>query len=223
MSHKTALISGATGLVGRELIQLLLKHDYYSKIVVLTRRNIDVEDDRLEIVIVNDFEELMNFESTFDVHHHYCLLGTTMKKAGSKVAFMKIDHDYPFQLAQLAGRQPNFEHFLLVTSLGANAKSKIFYNRVKGETEDSIISLGLKSLKIFRPSLLLGHRDELRIGEEVGKILSTILSFFIIGYKRKLWTIHGDEVAKAMFNVAKDETQGLQKFQPQDMLKIAKK
>ncbi len=222
MDKKTALVAGATGLVGRELLRVLLDIDYYSKIVVLTRRELDIKDNRLEVVIVEDFDFLDDHVTHLNVHHFYCLLGTTMKKAGSKENFRKIDHDYPLQLAKLAREQPNFEHFLLVTSLGANSSSMIFYNRVKGEVEESISDLGLASLKIFRPSLLIGFREEFRLGEEIGKYISSFLSFFMIGSRQQLFTIEGKQVAEAMFQVARSHYQSKEVFTSADIIRIAK-
>ncbi len=223
MKERTALVAGATGLVGKELIRTILDDDYYSRIVVLARRDLNIKDNRLEIVVIDDFDFLDDYAHHFAVNHVYCLLGTTMKKAGSKEIFRKIDHDYPLRMAELCRDQATFEHFLLVTSLGANSSSMIFYNKVKGEVEDHITALALKSLKIFRPSLLIGYRDEMRIGEEIGKWVSSFLSFFMIGSHRRLWTIEGKEVAKAMFEIAKTHGDGREAFSSTDIINIAKR
>lgn len=210
-------------MVGRELVRLLLDKNYYEKIVILTRRELDIKDNRLQVIIIEDFDFLDDFEEAFNVHHFYCLLGTTMKQAKSKENFRKADYDYPLRLAELAKKQSNFEHFLLVTSLGANAKSLIYYNKVKGEVEEAVSDLKLKSLKIFQPSLLIGFREDFRLGEELGKFASSFLSFFIVGAHRRLWTIEGKEVAKAMFNVARSHDQGQEVFKSGEIINIARR
>jgi len=222
MDKKSALIAGATGLVGRELLRLLLDQEYYDRIVVLTRRELDIKDNRLEIVIIDNFELLEEYEDQFNTHHIYCLLGTTMKKAGSKERFRRIDHDYPLKMAELSQSKPDFEKFLLVTSLGANASSALFYNKIKGEVEESISALNIKGLKIFRPSLLIGFREDFRLWEEVGKIVSSFLSFFMIGSRRRLWTIEGQDVALAMYQVARSHDASREVFSSNDILNMVR-
>lgn len=217
---KKALIAGATGLIGRELVRLILEKNYYQEITILTRRELDIKDNRLKVVIIDDFDFLEDFDQYFDAQDVYCLLGTTMKKAGSKEAFRKIDLDYPLKMAELAAKKPSFEKFLLVTSLGANSASPLFYNKVKGELEDRVADLDLKSLKIFRPSLLIGFREEVRVIEEIGKIVSSFFSFFMIGSRRRLWTIEGRDVAKAMIIVATTYDEGKEVFSSNDILNI---
>lgn len=221
MSKKTAIIIGATGLVGKALVRLLLEKDYYEKITVIVRRELAIKDNRLNVVIVDDFDGLNDFSTHLNAHDYYCSLGTTRKKAGSKEAFLKVDVDYPIQFAKIAMQQPDFEQFLVVTSLGANADSPLFYNMAKGKLEEDLIKLGMKSLKIFQPSLLIGYRDEFRLGEEVGKFVSSIFSFFAIGSKNRLWSIRGDEVAMAMYKEAQEDKSGVVKYNPDKMIKIA--
>ena len=148
MSKKTAIIIGATGLVGKALVRLLLDKDYYSKITVVARRELAIKDNRLNVVIIKDFDKLEEFSSELVGNDYYCALGTTRKKAGSKEAFLKVDVDYPMEFAKMAMRQPDFNQFLVVTSLGANADSPLFYNMAKGQLEDELIKLEMKSLKI---------------------------------------------------------------------------
>ena len=156
-----------------------------------------------------------------NAHDVYCALGTTLKQAGSKEMFRKIDVDWPVNLAKICEKQSLFERYLVVTSHGANADSPLFYNQVKGEVEDELKGLGLKSLKIFQPSLLLGYRDEFRLGEEVMKFLSAVLSFFMIGAKTRLWSIRGTEVAMAMYKIARRQEEGLEVFSPRKMIQLA--
>lgn len=222
MSTKTALIAGATGLVGTELVNILLNDERYSQVTILSRKPISIENKKLRLVLEENFDHLEKHTSIFNVNDVYCCLGTTRKNAGSKEAFIKIDLDYPLQMAEIASRQPNFESYLIVTALGSNAESALFYNSTKGKLEDKLIALNLKSLKIFRPSLLLGKRKDFRFTEEIAKGISSFLSFFVIGVQiGRLWSIKAEEVAKSMLIVAKEEKPGLQTFSPKQMVKIA--
>ena len=218
---KTALVTGATGLVGKALIRLLLSKDYYKKIIVLARRELDIKDNRIEMIILDDFDKMDEVADKLNANDIYCALGTTLKRAGSKEKFLKIDVEYPIKLAKITSEQPLFEQFLMVTSHGANAESPLFYNQVKGEVEDELIKMNLKALKIFQPSLLLGYRDDFRIWEEVAKFFSAVLSFFMIGTRTRLWTIRGTEVASAMYSIARRRDPGVEKFQPRKMIQLA--
>jgi len=218
---RVALVTGATGLVGKALIRLLLSKDYYQKIIVLARRELEIKDNRIEMVLLEDFDKMSEVADKLNAHDVYCALGSTIKQAGSKEKFLKIDVEWPLQLARITKDQPLFEQFLMVTAVGANADSPLFYNQVKGQVEDELEKMDLKALKIFQPSLLLGYRDEFRLLEEVYKFLSSILSFFMVGTKRKLWSIRGTEVAAAMFHVARRREPGLEKFKPRRMIQLA--
>jgi len=220
MPGKTALITGATGLVGKELVRLLLSDPYYDKIKVLSRRELAIKDNRLEVIICEDFDKMEEFGKEFNAHDVYCCLGTTMKRAGSKEIFKKIDLDYPLQIAKIAKDQPDFDQYLIVTAVGASKESPLFYNKIKGEVEDELMKMNLKSLKIFRPSLLLGYRDDFRIWEEIAKILTAVLSFFMIRGKSLLWAIKGKDVAKSMLLVAKQSEEGTKIYKPKDMINI---
>ncbi|MEP1093575.1 MAG: NAD-dependent epimerase/dehydratase family protein [Cyclobacteriaceae bacterium] len=220
MSAKKALIVGATGLVGKALVKHLLEKDSYEEITILTRRDLGFKDDRLKIVLVSDFDKLSEYSKQMNTDDIYCTLGTTRKKAGSKENFIKIDLEYPLELARLTKDQPNFKQFLVVTSLGANSQSPLFYNETKGKLEEALVALEIKSLSIFQPSLLLGSRDEFRLLEAIGKFFSALLSFFVVGSKKRLWAIKGEEVAEAMYMVSKKNESGLKYYKPNDMLKM---
>lgn len=220
MSSKKALVVGATGLVGKALVDLLVSKDYYDEIVVLSRRALEVSSPKLTTVLVDDFDKLADFKEQMNVHDVYCSLGTTRKKAGSKEAFLKVDLEYQLEVARLTMSQPNFQQFLLVSSLGANSDSPLFYNETKGKLEDELIALNMRSLKIFQPSLLLGKREEFRLLEQIGKFLSSILSFFVVGSKKRLWSIKDQEVADAMYQVAKENEEGMKRYKPNDMFRM---
>jgi len=223
MSSKTALIAGASGLVGNTLFKLLLNDDHYDKIKVVSRSSVDLNNEKIEEIILEDFDNLDEISDKLDANDFYISIGTTRRKAGSKEAFLKVDFDFPLKFAHLAKSQPSFQQFLVVTSLGANANSPIFYNMVKGKLEDELIALNLPSLKIFQPSLLLGERKEFRLKEEIGKGISSLFTFFVVGSKKRLWTISAEEVATAMVKVAKKGKIGFKRFKPKNMIKIAYK
>lgn len=131
----------------------------------------------------------------------FCCLGTTIGKAGSQDAFRKVDHDYPLALARLC-KAAGAQQFLLVSSLGANARSSVFYSRVKGETERDIAATGLPKIVFMRPSFLRGERQEYRTGERVGAFLGGIIAPLLVGPLRKYRPIHADDVAAAMLYAA---------------------
>ncbi|MEM9326722.1 MAG: NAD-dependent epimerase/dehydratase family protein [Bacteroidota bacterium] len=221
MHDKTALIAGATGVVGRELLRLLLEHDYYDRIVVVTRKELNIKDNRIDVLILKDFEQLPQYADRINVDHVYCLIGATLRNAGTKDNFRKINHDFPLLLAQTVKDLPNFEQFVFASSYGANANSPLLFNRIKGETEEAMQRIGLKSLKIFRYSLLMGFKGEWRWGDELSKAMSALLSFFVIGSRRKMLMIQGAEVAKSMFLIAQEGKEGTDKYRPQDMHRLA--
>ena len=168
-SPLSVLLVGATGLVGRECLRLLLADGGFNRIVAVARRPLspDVRSPKLETHVI-DFDHLNEYEEFFSVDAIICALGTTIRQAGSRTRFRTVDYEYPLAFARL-GRRHGCRHFLVVSALGANARSRVFYNRVKGELEDSLRALGYPRLTIVRPSLLLGPRAELRLGEEVAK------------------------------------------------------
>jgi len=201
---KTALIAGATGLVGSELLQMLVKSDHYKTIHVITRRPIETGSDKL-VTHIADPETIENLVIHEKMDHAFCALGTTIKKAKTRENFRRIDHDYVLAFAK---KVVGFgaEKFMVVSSLGANPKSLFFYNRVKGEVEQALKQVQFKHLFIFRPSLLLGKRKEQRTGEEIAARLYRVLEPLFIGKLKKYKGIEAATVAKAMISVALHET-----------------
>ena len=173
------LLVGATGLVGSACLRLLMADQAMGRVRTLTRRPLAQvpaawsECGRLSQQVV-DFEKLEAHPEWLACNQVICALGTTMRRAGSGAAFRRVDHDYVLTVARLALAQ-GASHFLVVSSMGADAQSANFYYRIKGELEDDLKALGYPSLTIARPSLLLGERAEWRLGEEVGKRLGVLL------------------------------------------------
>lgn len=201
---KTALLVGATGLVGNELLMFLFPG--YETVKVFTRKRLGIDHPKLEQIIV-DFNKLVQYKEHLYVNDVYCCLGTTIKKAGSQEAFRKVDFEYPLQLAKLAN-ECNVERFLIITAMGADKSSKVFYNRVKGELEAELLIVGFPALHIFRPSLLLGDRKEFRLGEKLAIVLSPLFSFALVGGLRKFKPIQAKAVAKAMYLVGQMQVTG---------------
>jgi uncharacterized protein YbjT (DUF2867 family) len=216
MNSKTALLAGATGLIGSQLLPLLLASDRYSKVIVIGRRNVSITYSRLSSHVV-DFDNLAASQSLLAVDDVYCCLGTTMKQAGSREAFRKVDYEYPLVLARLS-KQQGARQYSLVSAMGASRNSRFFYNRVKAETEDAISALGFRSLHIYRPSLLKGPRQSVRAGEAVGSVLGTAFSLVTPKSYRPIRSLN---VARAMLAYASREEDGIY-FHPSDVLQSFK-
>lgn len=199
----TALIAGATGLIGAQLLELLLNDDHYSLVKAISRKPLTIHHRKLQNIVV-DFDTLP-VDDRLKAHDIFCCLGTTIKQAGSQEAFIKVDFQYPSALARLAKNQ-GAKQYLLVSALGADKNSSIFYNRVKGETEDSIASVGFEATHIFRPALLLGSRKETRPGEDAAKFFFKIFGFLV---PKKYKAVDSAKVANAMLWHAKQNKKGL--------------
>jgi uncharacterized protein YbjT (DUF2867 family) len=199
-SKQHALIVGATGLIGRHCVELSLASDHYDSVTVFVRTSLSISHPKLNEIIVT-FDSLERYFKYIKVNDIFCCLGSTIRKAGSKEAFRKVDFDYVLSSAQL-GLQHGASQFLLVSSLGADASSSMFYTRVKGEIESALSDLNYPCLHILRPSMLLGKRQEFRLGELIGKAFFKLFSVFFVGPLRQWKGIHGRTVAKAMLQLA---------------------
>lgn len=206
MNNKTALLAGASGLVGNELLHILLDSPNYSQVKILVRRPLDIAHEKLEQV-VTDFDKLDHYSKHFAVDDVYCCLGTTIKKAGSQDAFKKVDYEYPLKMAELAKSQ-QVKNFLIITALGADADSKVFYSRTKGQLQVRLKKIGLTALHIFQPSLLLGERQEFRLGEKAATVLSPAISKLLKGKMKKYKPVEARDVALVMYEVAQIERTG---------------
>jgi uncharacterized protein YbjT (DUF2867 family) len=196
-----ALILGATGLVGRALLKQALAADRYERIHVLSRRELDLAHPKLQVHLV-DFDHLEQYEEPFRVDDIFCCLGTTIATAGSQEAFRKVDFEYVVEAARL-GRKHGATHYLVVSSMGADANSLVFYSRVKGEMEQALQQLGYPKLSILRPSFLLGDRQESRMGERIGiKVMGLINR---LGLLRAYQGVSDAQVAATMLERARQE------------------
>ena len=201
-ARRKVLLLGATGLVGRECLRLLSADPTVETIVVPVRRplGIDVGSAKVRETVVN-FDALAAQPELFKVDQIFSALGTTIKQAGSKSEFHRVDFDYPAAAARLGVAQ-GARHFLLVSAVGASSSSRLFYNRVKGELEDALRTLPYRSVTIVRPSLLVGNRKPARLGEQIGRRLGWI----VLGKYRP---IAASTVAAALVASARDDLPGL--------------
>jgi uncharacterized protein YbjT (DUF2867 family) len=211
-----AVVLGATGLVGGFVVAQLLNREEYDVVKVIVRTPLNMQHPKLTQVVV-DWDHLDQYDELFtNVRDVYCCLGTTIKKAGSQQQFRKVDYDYPVHAAQLA-RAAGVSQFLNVSAMGADPSSRVFYNRTKGETEDALSSMGIPAVHLFRPSLLLGNRNEIRLGERVGAKFMTAFDFLFRGKAAKYRAIPAEVVARAMVNIALTGPTGVHVY-PNDVI-----
>ncbi len=195
---KRALLAGASGLVGGYCLHRLLAHPGYDRVTVWSRRPLAIAHRKLEVELV-DFDSLPDVTGACD--DAFCCLGTTIRVAGSKAAFRRVDHDYPLAMAKYA-RSAGAKAFLMVSSLGADPGSSVFYSRVKGETEREVMAVGIARTIFLRPSILLGPRRESRQGERIGIFFGRLVAPLLAGSWRKYRPVHADQVAEAMIHAA---------------------
>jgi len=200
---KTALLAGATGLIGGQLLELLLNDDRYTSVIAVSRKPLTVSHSKLRNV-VTDSTSLEQHNDQLTADDVFCCLGTTMRQAKTKEAFRQVDFDYPVLLAKLS-RKRGAKQYLLVSALGANKSSFIFYNQVKGLTEEAIAYIGFERYHILRPSLLVGPRTEPRAGEDAARWFYRIFGFLI---PKKYKAIESRKVAQAMLALAAEEWKG---------------
>lgn len=202
MSKKgnTALLLGANGLIGNELLLYLLRNNKYNTVYAVTRQPLTIQNSKL-INIIADQNTIQRHIKNIEVDHFFNCLGTTKSKTPNRQEYYKIDLEYPVQVAQTLKKNGCYS-INMVSSIGANTKSKNFYLKLKGEIETAIINLNFPNTNIFRPSILLGKRNEKRILEDISKIAINILSTFLIGNLKNYKSIKAKTVASAMVNIA---------------------
>jgi uncharacterized protein YbjT (DUF2867 family) len=201
---KTALIAGSTGLIGKQLLMLLLKSDRYDKVKAITRRELNITHPKL-LQYLTDLHTLEEKKDELQADDIFCCLGTTISKAGSQEKFREVDYSFPLALAKISQANGG-KQYLLVSALGANKHATFFYNRVKGEVEESITAIDFRAIHIFRPSLLLGDRPESRRGEDAAKFFYKFFGFII---PAKYQAINSLKVARGMLHFASLDQQGV--------------
>ena len=204
---KKAIIAGASGLIGGELLNLLLNDAVYTEVVALVRHALPFNHKKL-VQLVIDFDKLGNYAPSINGDVIFCCLGTTQKKTPDQNAYRKIDHDYPVQLAQL-GLKNGVKQYHVVSAIGADAHASNFYLKTKGEAEHDIEDVGFKSLHIYQPSLLTGNRKELRLMEKIATVAMKIVDPLLAGKLKKYRSIPGAVVARAMYKQSLNQDEGL--------------
>lgn len=197
---KTAIILGASGLTGKLLLNRLLEDEEYFRVKIFTRRSLGLVHPKLK-EYVGDLLHLAEFKNDFTGDEVFCCIGTTAKKTKDKVIYRKIDFGIPTDASKLA-RANKIKSFLVISALGANAKSKIFYNHTKGEMEKVVLNQKIQNTYILRPSLIKGKRDEDRLGEKIGSIIMKVLSPFLLGKWKKYRAIEAETIANALHALA---------------------
>lgn len=209
--RRTALVAGATGLVGSHVLDLLLDDQHWSHVITVGRRITARQHAKLE-QRVRDLGQLETMSDLPRVDDLFCCLGTTIKQAGSQPAFRQVDYDFVVGLAN-AGLRAGATQFLLVSAIGADPASRVFYSRVKGETETAIRGLPYQAVQIFRPSLLLGERAEFRLGERIATLAAPVLAPLLFSRLRRYRPIQAATVARAMVTIAHDAPRGPNVFE----------
>lgn len=222
-SVKQAALLGATGLVGGELLKLLLGGGEYGAVTAIVRKPLP-EHAKLRQIVLDDFAQMDRhaeaagaFAGAEDV---YCCLGTTIRQAGSQERFRLVDYAYPLKAAVLA-KEAGAQRYLLVSAMGANAASGIFYSRVKGELETAIRALALPMVSIVRPSLLLGNRQQFRLGERVTAAVAGPLLPLMSGRLLKYRPIEAADVAAVMYRVGQMYTPGVNVYENDQLHRMA--
>ena len=204
---RIALVAGATGLVGQSLVQRLLASGAYDRIKLLTRRPLAFDDGRIENLIT-DYSDLAALGNKLKADDVFCCLGTTLKKAGSRAAFEKVDYQMVIDLAR-AAHAKGAKQFLVVSAAGTAEHSPSFYSRVKAKMERDVAAVGYAAVHVVRPSLLLGARDESRPAEKISQMIMPLFNPLLIGKMKKYRAVSGEDVAEALLQLARRETRGV--------------
>lgn len=204
---KTAIILGASGLTGSLLLDKLLKDDRYGKIKLFTRKSIGLNHPKIEEFIV-DLLELQKAKPDFKGDEVYCCIGTTKKKTPDQEQYYKIDFGIPVAAAKLC-KTNEIDTFLVISSMGANVKSSIFYSRTKGEMEQAVLGQKIKHSYILRPSLITGNRSEHRTAEKVTAAIMSFFNLFLWGGLRKYRSIKSERIAEAMIRLANNQSESM--------------
>lgn len=218
--NKTATIIGASGLIGSELLKLLLKDEAYTNVRIIVRSVLPIKHVKLEQVII-DFSDIGALQSAINGSEAvFCSIGTTNKKVnGDKDAYQKVDYDIPVNSAKACAKA-GVKIFVLISAVGANAASNNFYLNLKGRVEVEIKKTGIPQIFILQPSVLLGKRNEKRIGEQIGQVIISFLAPLLIRDFQKYKPIKAAAIARVMLILAKKEKEGIHTLTFNDMEKL---
>jgi len=216
---KKAIVAGASGLIGSEILKILLNDPIYSEVLAIVRTPMELNHPKFNQIAVN-FDKLADFAHLIEGDVIFCTLGSTRKKTPDLAAYRKIDHDYPVKLANIAVEN-GINQFHLISALGADHNSSNFYTKMKGETEEDVKSSGVNALVIYRPSLLTGNRVETRFAEGIMQRLSKIINPLLVGSLRKYRSIAATTVAKVMTDLSKSDLKGIYVYESDDIQKLA--
>jgi uncharacterized protein YbjT (DUF2867 family) len=205
--ERKAILFGASGLIGDSLLQQLLLSDHYTEVLVVVRKHLNIQHPKLKQLEV-DFDQLNHYASQIQGDVVFCCLGTTKKKTPDQEQYKKIDHKYPIDAGWIAYTN-GASQYHLVSALGANVNSKIFYTKLKGEVEHDLKAIPFKGIHIYRPSLLDGFRKEYRMGEKLMIRLMRIINPLLLGRLKKYRSIKVETVAAAMFKKSLDDHRGV--------------
>lgn len=194
--NKTALVLGSTGLIGSLLLEKLLNHPAYSKVITVVRKPQPIKHPKL-VEIVTDFNSEVNLDAFETIDSIFSCLGTTRKKTPDLDAYRKIEIDIPLQFAQL-GNQKGLSKFHYISAIGANAKTSNFYLKMKGEAEIALQQENIKQLFLYRPSLLVGNRTEYRLAENISGMIFPLINVFLVGNLSKYKSIDAEKVAHSL-------------------------
>jgi len=218
--NKKAIIIGSTGLIGKMLLELLEQDENFTQILALVRKPTKSINKKTTFIETN-FNKLDTIASFIDGDCLFICIGSTIKKAGSKEAFLKIDYDIPVDVAYIAIKN-GVKSCIVVSSIGANPDSTNFYLQTKGKMEQAIQKLGFQNTVFMRPSLLFGKREEFRLGELIGKFVMKIIGPFFIGPLKKYRGIEAKIVAKAMLKTTLIDKTGIKKYEGNEIELLAK-
>ena len=200
---KTAIVLGATGLTGGLLLEKLIEDTSYEKIKLFSRSSVHKSSTKIEEHLIDLFK-LETYKELFTGDVLFCCIGTTASKTKDKEVYKAIDYGIPVSAAKLATKN-NIKTFVVVSSMGANASSSLFYNKTKGEMECDVLKQNIKNTYILRPSIIGGNRDELRVVERIGKGIMSLLSPFFLGSLKKYKIISPENIVSCMQKLAESE------------------
>lgn len=200
---KKAIIIGATGLTGGLLLKRLLQDNRYKSIMLFSRNSCNIKHDKIEEHLI-DLLALENYKEAFIADDVFCCIGTTKVKTPNEEMYLKIDHGIPVSLAKICAKN-KVNTLVIISALGANKKSKVFYNRTKGRMEEDVLKEKINNTYILQPSLIVGTRSEKRFWEKMAKLFMSVLNLLFIGNLKKYRSIHPNTIVSAMIWIANNQ------------------